>query len=476
MAFDRHIRIVLAGVFAAAAAARVAYILLNFDIDWEYDPYGHVVVAKSIYNHLPGSLWAAMGWWAKPLYTLFFGTLYEVLPRRWPALVMTQLANVAFWLAAVWLTLVVARETFEHRLTPVVLAVICGFSFITFRSSVSANTEPMGAFVLALGLYCWHRRHWLAASLCFGLVPLVRTDGAIIAAIFGLVAMLEAWRTQRWHGIADAFLRGALIASPTLLWYLANFIHAGDVLSGAVSGNLGLAAGVWGFGEPWDYVVSFGAFDPVPSLCFAFGAAFVLRRPRQAGDVLLISTLMALAYFVAMTVLWTWGLFGAAGFVRYFVYAYPLYILVAGVAVDRLLLHFVHSPRHSPEKAAVALSIGVALSLHWFAHGIVWINHNNSIPPASDLPRLNQFPVAWDEKPIYADYPEVIYYLCRGGRQCFYSPLTEIANLSAHGFFIFATNLSEDDTLGISLSSANGLALRGTIKGPYKQVIYVFER
>jgi hypothetical protein len=94
----------------------------------------------------------------------------------------------------------------------------------------------------------------------------------------------------------------------------------------------------------------------------------------------------------------------------------------------------------------------------------------------SELWRLPDLPVAWDDKPIYADNPDVVYYLCRGRRYCDYSPLTEIANPSAHGFFIFAKIWSELYTPGISLSSFDGLALQGQLKGPHKEVIYIFER
>jgi len=476
MASGRRIGFCLAGILVLAIATRVAFILLNFDRDWEYDGYAHVISAKSIYANPPESLWEAISWWAKPLYTFVFGSLYQLLPQSWPGLVVAQAANIVFWLAASCLTLRVARETFRHPLTTVVLAVICGFSFVAFRSTVSANTEPIAAFVLALGLYSWHRRNWLAASLCFGLVLLVRTDGIFCVAIFGLEAAREAWRTQGRRGIAAAIARGTLVALPTLLWHVASYIHTGDFLFMETHGNLGIGAGSLGSGRPWDYVVTFLCFDTALFLCFVAGAALVLAAPRRAGEVLVVSTLMALVYFAAMTLLWTWGLFGAAGWIRYFVFAYPLYILVAGVAVDRLLLQHARSEKLPSGKLAAALSLAVVLQLHWLAHGMVTINNNTSLPPVSDLARLPDLAVAWGDKPIHADHAEAIYYLCRGRRYCDRLPLADVANPGARGIFIFVGTGFENSAPGGSLSSFDGLVLQGKLVGPYGHITYIFER
>lgn len=476
MRLRRRIVLSLGGVLLLAVVVRLAFISVYFDRDWEYDGYAHVVLAKWLYARPPESLWEAISWFAKPLYTVFFGSLYQVLPPQWPALVVTQAANSVLWLIASGLTLLVAREVFRHPLTMVVLAVVCGFSFVAFRSSVSANTEPIGALVLALGLYFWHRHRWLAASLCFGLVPLARTDGVFCVAIFGLFAMGEALHVQRSGRIVAALARGAMVALPLLLWHVASFIHSGDFLLIEKEGNLSYAVGATNSGMPWDYIVTFLAFDTAPFLCFAAGAAIVIAAPRQAGQVLVVSTLMALAYFVAMTVLWTWGLFGISGFVRYFVFAYPLYILVAGVAVDRLLLRAAQSERLSAERVATALSLAVLFQLHWFAHGMATINHNNSLPPESELARLPDLAAEWGDKTTYADYPEVVYYLCRGRLYCATHSLAEVADPRAHGVFIFVAIGQDTSDPGGSLSSFDTMVLRGKLIGPYRHLAYIFER
>ncbi|HUN46217.1 MAG TPA: hypothetical protein VMU85_06845, partial [Stellaceae bacterium] len=238
-----------------------------------------------------------------------------------------------------------------------------------------------------------------------------------------------------------------------------------------------MAVDVYGHGRPEEYLLSFLALDSVLTLAFALGAASVLRRPREAGPLLVVSALMGIAYFVAMTAIWSAGAFGSAGYVRYFVFAYPIYILVAGVGLDRL---FAWLSRRGGDlrssQAAAVLSLVVLLQLHWFTHGIVWIFNNNTRIPGSDLARLADLPIDWNGKDVYADHPDVAYYLGRNRLYLDSHPLTEIRNPDAHGIFIFVRGWSESYTPGITAADFAGLTPLATVAGPYSEVATVYER
>lgn len=471
---NRRITFYLAAILGAGVLARVACVFYFFDLDWEHDGYNHVLFAKSVYAQLPESLWYANSVWAKPLYTIFFASLYQIVPTAWPALVVTQATNALLWTAAAWLTLLVAKDIFRHRQTLLLLAVLCAFTFVAFRASVTANTEPSGALTFALGLFFWHRRRMMAASLFFGLVILARTDAVFCVVVFALAAIIEPALDRRPNWLGIALLRGAVFALPTLLWDVVGFLQTGSPLFLLTHGYPS-ERGVVGFGHVWDYVVSFLVFDTVLFVAFFAGAALVLMRPRQASPLLLVSTIMGLVYFIAMTAIWTFGAFGSAGYVRYFVFAYPIYILVAGVALDRLFSYTANRGLR-PTVMAASLSLVVLLQLHWFAHDIVWINHDNTQPPQSAVWRLPTLPIDWGAKAVYTDHPDAAYYL---GHDRFYMdrhPLAEITNPNARGFFIFVTEWSEIYSPGLSLSAFEGVRMRGKLEGPYGEGVYVFER
>jgi hypothetical protein len=463
-------------ILAAGLAARLICILGEFDRDWEHDPYNHVIFAQSVFADLPGSLAYGIPVWAKPLYTFFFALLYQLLPTTMPALVTTQIANSLLWTASAWLVLLVARDIFRHRQTILLLAVICAFTFIGFRSSISANTEPSAAFIVALGLWLWHRRQMLAASLCFGLVVLARTDGVFCVSVFALAAVIEPIWERRRNGVTAALLRGAVFALPTALWNLAGFLRTGSPLF-IVSNGYPTALGIYGHGEPQEYLLTFLAFDTVLATAFAAGAFRVLRHPRDSRPMLVVCAAMGVAYFIVMSAMWSLGAFGSAGYVRYFVFAYPIYILVAGAALDRLFAWLSETGRAARNNGvATALSLTVLLQLHWFAHGIVWIYNNNTRIPASDLARLRDLPIDWDGKAVYADHPEVAYYLGHDRLYLDRHPLSEIRNPAAHGIFIFVRAWSEGYSPDITAADFAGLTLLATLAGPYREVAYVYER
>ncbi len=463
-------------ILAAGLAARLICILGEFDRDWEHDPFNHVIFAQSVFADLPGSLAYGIPVWAKPLYTFFFALLYQLLPSTMPALVATQIANSLLWTASAWLVLIVARDIFRQRQTILLLAVICAFTFVGFRSSISANTEPSAAFIVALALWLWHRRRMLAASLCFGLVVLARTDGIFCVSVFALAAMIEPLWDRRHNGIAVALLRGTVFALPTALWNLAGFIQTGSPLF-ILSNGYPTALGLYGHGEPLEYLLTFLAFDTVLAVAFAVGAFRMLRRPRDFPPMLVVCAVMGVTYFIVMSAMWSLGAFGSAGYVRYFVFAYPIYILVAGAGLDRLFARLSETVRAArTNSVATALSLAVLLQLHWLGHGIVWIYNNNTRIPASDLALLPDLPIDWDGKVVYTDHPDVAYYLGHDRLYLDRHPLSEIRNPDAHGIFIFVRHWSEGYSPDITAADFAGLTPIATLAGPYREVAYIYER
>jgi hypothetical protein len=462
-------------ILSVGVLVRLAAIFREYNQDWEHDPFNHVIFAQSVFAELPGSLAYGIVIWAKPLYTYFFACVYQLLPAAWPALVITQVVNTLLWTAAVALTLSVARALFRYRQTLLLLAVVGAFTFVGFRSSVSANTEPLGAFVVALALWLWHRRRMLAAAFCFGLVVLVRMDSVFFVSVFALAAVLEPFRQRASHWLGTAVLRGLVFVLPTALWNLAGFAVTGRLFYLLTDGYPITTLGEYGHIGP-DYLLTFLLFDTVLTVAFAAGAWRVLRHPRDSEPLLLTCAAMGVIYFVAMTAIWTLGAFGSAGYIRYFVFAYPVYILVAGVAFDRWFMHLSESRSAAAvNRVAALLSLAVLLQLHWFAHGNIWIFYNSTRIPPSDLWRIADLPIDWRTRAVYTDVPDVDYYL--GHNRIYFErhPLTEIRNPDAHGVFVFTRQWSETYSPGVAQNFAT-LHPVATLDGPDGEVAEIYER
>ncbi len=332
---DRRFAWCLAAILGLGLAARLAFIFVYYDLDWEPDGYQHVIIAKAVFAHLPDSLWLGIGVWAKPLYTYFFGALYRMLPSAWPAVVITQAVNAVLWTVSAGITVRLAQAFFRHRATVVLIAVIAAFTFVSFRASVTANTEPVGALVFSLALWAWHRRRILPALMLFGLVICVRTDGVFCVAAFALAAMGAPLLAREKSGWRTALIRGAAFALPLALWDLAGFLQTGSPLF-VLSHGYPPVIGKYGSGGLFHFVIEFARFDSVMFFGFLAGAGLVLggREPVAGRATLRPALAAALLYFLAMSGLWWFGAFGSAGLLRYFVFCYPIYILLAGVAVD----------------------------------------------------------------------------------------------------------------------------------------------
>lgn len=467
-------RVVL-GLLAIGLVFRLAFIFFYFDSDWEPDGYNHVLMNKGVFIELPGSLWQLISVWGKPLYTLFFAILYEVLPASWPRVVVTQVGNTALWLASGWLTLRVARDLITRNETLILLAAIIAFSFVSFRASITANTEPFGAAVFAVALYAWHRKYVVWSLLAFGCVILVRTDGGFCVVVFAIAALIDSLRERRPRWMLEFLMRGAAFALPLVVWDLFGYYRTGSPLF-VITHGYPTTTGIYGFGSPFHYAVEFMKFDTVLSVLFTAGAALALLRSRSTPRTIVLCALAGVIYFAVMTAMWYRGAFGSAGLLRYFVFAYPAYILVAGLAIDSALT-WLSARGASPwigRAAAGALAVVLVAQLHWlvreprWSHNLLTRVYNN---PVRALPTL---PIPWDRLPVHADSPDVLYYL---GKDTFYGsrhPVAAARDPNAKGIFVYVTGWTEHYG-GIDLKAFAGEKPAAQIQGIHGPVL-VFVR
>lgn len=458
---------------------RIAFILVHFDIDWEPDGYNHVNIARSVFLDPPGTLWLMIDVWAKPLYTAFFGVLLHVVPTSWPAIVVTQITNALFWTGAAWLTLLVARDLFPRRGTLILVGAIAAFTYVSFRASVTANTEAMGALIFAGGLWLWQRGHFGASLVAMGSLILVRTDAGFCVVVFPLWAMgrsLVSGAGGVPRRMARAVRYGVLFSLPLVLWNLLGYLHTGSPLY-VLTHGYPMARGIYGFGHELHYVKEFVRFDTVLFGLFGAGTLLALVHARRMPGVLVVSALASAVYFAVMTLMWAFGAFGSAGLLRYFVFNYPAWLLLAGLAADRGLAWIERRPALAPRAMflVAGLALVTAAQLHWLVREPVWHHGLLTRVPDNRIRTLRSVDLPWDGVPVYTDRPDVLYYL---GRDTVYAdghPLRAVRTPERSGIFVFTQGWSEGYS-GVTASDFAAMEKKAVIPGPYGEVFHVYVR
>jgi len=455
---------------------RLAFLKEYFNLDWELDGYLHVVISKSVFAELPDSLGMAIVVWAKPIYTMFFAILYQALPS-WPALVVTQVANSVMWVATGAIVLVIARFHFHNRNTLVILAALAAFAYVSFRASVTANTEPLGALIFALGLWLYQRRKTTASMIVLGSEILIRTDAIFCVVVFPLWVMARE-AVNHEHDPVDwarqIFRHGAAFAVPLVIWNLLGFWRTGSPLF-VITYGYPMTAGIYGFGNLIYYAKEFIAFDTLIFLFFILGSALVLIR--RTPELLLVSTVAALLYFLAMTIIWSRGAFGSAGLLRYFVFQYPAWLLVAGVPIEAGLAWLKRRPlsRRWTAPIVAILCLATVVQLHWLVREPRWRNNGLTRVPVNQARNLPEIDVPWSTFALYTDRPDVLYYLGHNQLYGDRHPLNAVREPGRPGIFVFTEGFSEQRS-GLTAKDFATLQEKAVVPDAWGGVFHVYVR
>ena len=267
--------------------------------------------------------------WGRPGNTLFYmlPSLISVGARRWWAVI-----------ACVVITLIATRSAArlglrQLWLLPLTLFIQPWFVQLGFNSI----TQIPFMLALTVGIDQWiaGRRGW--ASLCFGLLPLIRHEGlALTAAWIGYLVILGVmwWREQRGtKAVALHRIPWFIIVAfiPMTVWNALHFAFYGQ----AASGNLLniRPTDIYGSGD-WLHFLGPTAVN-VGIGVFALSLPGVVRLWREERGALLYA-MPALVYFVTHTLIYRFGLFASGGYPLFLLPMAPTFALLAAFAIESL--------------------------------------------------------------------------------------------------------------------------------------------
>ncbi len=278
---------------------------------YQQDGGHHFLFARSAWKH-PAIF---VGVWSRPLFTFIYA---------FPALAgypFARFLTVLICLATAWQTYRIAEDTGIKRAS---LAIPFLFLQPTlFLISADTMTEPIFALVFAIALRLHLKGRIKAGMLVASLMILARPEGFFLGALWGVWVLLDR------RGPANRLLRlpsTLMLATGMFIWWLAALLITGDPLF--IKHNWppdwNATQATYGTGSLLTYVGRLPEIvGPVLCMIFVLGLVMSLFR-RKLGT----STSTFLVLLVTHSVLRVFGLFGSAGYARYFVCVAPAMVLI----------------------------------------------------------------------------------------------------------------------------------------------------
>lgn len=312
-----------AGAWLAAFATAGIALALIYPDSYQQDGGTHFLFARdSWWNHA-----LLVDVWGRPLFTALYAlpAVAGYLPAK--------LFTVAVSVAAAWQCW---RWAEDEGLARAKLAI----PFFALQPSVmllasDTMTEPLFALVLVIALRLRRRGRVLPALMVASLLPLARPEGFFVCLLWGVWTLFDERVGGAWWRRVCAL---PILAAGVAAWWIAALIitHDPAFILHNWPHNWAPTGATYGT-APWleywrlRYEIVAQRF----ALLFAIGLVMLLARRRVA-----MATSLVVLVFVLHSVLRHYGLFGSAGYPRYFVCVAPAIALITltgwNVIVDAL--------------------------------------------------------------------------------------------------------------------------------------------
>jgi hypothetical protein len=256
-----------------------------------------------------------VGVWARPLFTFLysFPAYFGYVPAR--------LFTVAITLVTAWETWKLAAVLKLERPELSIPFVILQPSF--FLISAETMTEPLFALVFIIALRLHTRGYLKLGMLVASMMILARPEGFFLGALWGVWVLLDKCDARPiWRKIPQTLL----LASGAFAWWVAGFLITHDPrhIQHSWPHDWTATGATYGKGPIWTYVTDLPEIvGPLLLVPFIIGLVLLLRRSRL-GTI----TSSFLTLLILHSVFRVFGMFGSAGYARYFVCVAPAIAII----------------------------------------------------------------------------------------------------------------------------------------------------
>lgn len=271
---------------------------------WHHDSYqqdggNHYLMARTAWRH-PEFFISV---WQRPLFSVVFAVpaLAGYTAARFWAVLVSTLGAALTWRTALKLGVRDAWRVIPFYLLQLAL----------FEMWADTMTEPLFATVLAAAMLAHVSGRVMLGAVLVSFLPGARPEGPFVIAVWGVMMLVSPAFGATW---LKRLPKTLALGTGMAVWVLASALIAGDPLFILHHWPWSPTGAVYGTGTPWAYVSKLPEIcGPVLMTPVLVGLGPLLRRAqtRFIPSVFLLT-------FVVHTLLWTFGLFGSAGYARYF--------------------------------------------------------------------------------------------------------------------------------------------------------------
>ena len=291
-------------------AAGLAMALIYPD-SFQQDGGFHFLYARSAWKH--PSMFVEV--WPRPLFTFLYSFPAQLgyLPAK--------LLTVVIALITAYQTYLLAQQLrMEH---PTWVAPLLFLQPAYLMLSADTMTEPLFALLLVIALRLHQLKREFAGMAVASLLILARPEGFFIGVLWGLWILLDRSSARTlWRRLAST----AILASGAFLWWFGALLFSGNpfFIRDNWPPEWGVTSSADRAGTFWDYAHRLpNIAGPLLCALLILGLISALFR-RQLGTVASVF----LAFFLLHSAFRSLGLFGSAGYARYFVCVAPAIALL----------------------------------------------------------------------------------------------------------------------------------------------------
>lgn len=300
--------------------------------DWG-DAIYHYLFAKYAFIHPENFL----NHWAKPVFVLF------AAPVAQGGFVAMKLFNVALLLGSTYLAWRLGKALAIPNSWLVIFPMMT--APMNISHVLSGLTEPMFACWLMLGIYLFVKKKPFLAVLLLSFLPFVRSEGLIVFCVLAIYLLLKRW----WYLLP-------LLATGHVVYSLVGYFYYQDFLWVFNKMPYATVEGAYGAGDFWHYANKMhqvmGDFSPIVLVIGLIAGAIKWINYLRGKAIFLKEELwlvygISVAFFIAHSIFWKFGIFNSFGLTRVFIGVLPLYSLIIVQAIN-LVVSPLSSKLHFP--------------------------------------------------------------------------------------------------------------------------------
>lgn len=430
-------------------------------LGWEPDEYMHFLETRTIYTNFPSNLGMGINVWTKPLYAYTYGLFVQIfnIKEMWPM----EIVSAMLILIISILVYKILRKL-DVRISFALLGLILtNFTFILFRSSLSALTEPIFTMFIVSAFYLLLKKRFYLSSLLIGIAVLGRIEGALFILLWiGYYIYIRIEKRNLLLNIIIMFV-------PVAIWNFLGFLQTGRLFY-LISNGYPTARGVYGHGNPIYYSEGFLRIEPLLSIIFILSVPLIYSFIKDKLKEQTFVASIFIVTFIVQNVLWIFGLFGTAGLMRYFIAIMPFMIMqdvyFLNIAADKLFSTKIQG--YSLILICIVVQALITGSL-FFRGGYSFsqLNHPKIEPELREAGVWLRQNISQD-KLIFSDRPEVIYFAGRDLNKSNIN-LRQEWDHKSKGIYVYSTEWGEK-VHNLKLNDFNGFNLLYKVEGK----IYIF--